>query len=260
MKDLFRILISITLLTLIGCASSGGGGDDNGIESDVTVTPIGNKLAETNVKLGVGYFQQGNYEYALIKFRKAIDIDDSLPSAHYAIALLYDKLGKPQTARKHFVRAIEIDPAYSDAHNAFGAFLCDLGEYDKAEKSFLKALKNPLFRSKALVHTNAGICAVKAKSHDRAEKHLRILLQANPKNAVALYNMALVNFESQQYLQARAYSQRYSAVAKATPQTLWLGARIERKLGDKNAIARYGFSLKQLFPDSNEAKLFRDSQ
>lgn len=253
--------ILLTLVLTSACSTTGGGnvaGVDD--EADLIIVPKGNRLAETNVKLGVGYFQQGNYEYALKKFRKALEIDDNLPNGHYAIALLYDRLGRKQAAAKHFERALEINPQYSDAYNAYAAFLCRKGEYDNADEKFRKALANPLYRSHALVRLNAGLCAMRAGKPDRAENYFRNLLKTNPNTPTALYQMAKINFDAKRYLQARAYIQRFGVASKYTAKSLLLGIKIERILGGKNALAKYALILQRKFPDSDEARELLQSE
>jgi len=244
-----------------GCSTSGGTTDDGDTEAaELRVTPQGNQLAETNVKLGVGYFQQGNYEYALKKFRKALAIDDQLPNGHYAIALLYDRLGKPNAARQHFERAIELNPQYSDAYNAYAAFLCRKEDYVNADKNFRKALTNPLYRSQQLVRINAGLCAVRATNYKPAEDYFRAALQRNPKLQTALFQMAKLHVATNRHLQARGYIQRYAAVGKHTAESLLLGVKIERVLGDKDALAKYALLLQKRFPDSDEARELLESE
>lgn len=253
---LFYLSIALAGSGLVGCSTTG---ESSSTEGGLRVAPEGDKLAVTNVKLGVGYMQKGSYEYALAKFRRAIEIDSSYPDAHYAIALLYEKLGRPEAAKQHFEEAISLNPSYSDAYNAYATFLCRRQEYEAADEQFRKALQNPLYRTPQLVQINAGICSVNAKQYERAEGYFRKVLQANPKQPVALYQMAKLNYESGRYLQARAYMQRFTAVSRPTPQGLWLGVRIERKLGDKGAAASYALSLRKQFPDSDEAQLLRES-
>jgi len=251
------LVLSVLIFTS-GCSSSGGnvaGGEQgDGSEEEIYIAPKGNRLAETNVKLGVVYFQQGNYEYALVKFRKALELDDSLPNGHYAIALLYDHLGKPQTAIKHFERSIEINPQYSDALNAYAAFLCRKKEYDRADVKFRRALANPLYRSHALVRMNAGLCAMRAGKLDKAENYFRNLLQSNPNTPTALYQMSKINFDTERFLQARGYIQRFAALGNHTAKSLLLGVKIERILGGKNARAKYALILQRKFPDSDESR------
>ncbi len=252
-KSIYTVLILFGLVLASGCSTSGGSVEEGG-EEELIVRSKGNRLAETNVKLGVGYFQQGNYEYALKKFRKALEIDDNLPNGHYAIALLYDRLGKPQAATRHFERAIEINPQYSDAYNAYAAFLCRKKEYDRAEEKFRKALTNPLYRSHDLVRVNAGLCSMRAGKPEQAEKYFRDLLKGHPNNLTSLYQMAKINFDAQRFLQARGYIQRFASAGKHTAASLLLGVKIERILGGKNALAKYALILQRKFPDSDEAR------
>jgi type IV pilus assembly protein PilF len=72
--------------------------------------------------------------------------------------------------------------------------------------------------------------------------------------------MAAISYEDAQYLPARAYLQRYLVVARHTARSLWLGIRIERKLGDVDAVASYALALSNRFPESDEARLLRESE
>lgn len=249
------MLVSVTSL-IMACTTTGSGTTVEG-EGDLSVRPKGDKLARTNVQLGVGYMQQGNYEFALSKLRKALEIEETLPEGHYAIALLYERLDKPQHARRHFERAVDLDSHYSDAHNAFAVFLCRNEEYEAADKHFKDAIKNPLYRTPQQAQLNAGVCMLKSTLPDRlqrAENYFRDVLQRQANQPQALVNMSKVSLEQGQDLRARAYLQRYLDVGKHTPETLWLGILIERKLGDKNALASYSLLLKKNFPDSDEAR------
>ena len=71
--------------------------------------------------------------------------------------------------------------------------------------------------------------------------------------------MAKLSFETGRYLPARGYLQRYVAAAKHTAESLWLGIQIEQQLGDKDAISSYALLLKNTFPDSDQARLLRES-
>jgi ATP-dependent protease ClpP protease subunit len=61
-------------------------------------------------------------------------------------------------------------------------------------------------------------------------------------------------------LQARAFLQRYTAVASPTASVLWLGYRIETALGDTSAAQEYGRRLKADFAVSTETGLLLDAE
>ena len=217
-------------------------------------------LAETNVKLGIGYLQQGQRELALSKLRRALELDPSLPSAHNALAIVYDQLGEVGLAEQHYRRAVSLGPQDSSSHNNYGTFLCKRNELDKAEEQFLLAIKNPLYETPEFAYENAGLCALRKPDLEKADKYFRTALQLNPKLPSSLYQMAQLNLDRGEYLPARAYMQRYTSVAKHNAQSLWLGVRIERALGDKNAVASYALLLKSNFPDSDEARQLQESE
>jgi type IV pilus assembly protein PilF len=61
-------------------------------------------------------------------------------------------------------------------------------------------------------------------------------------------------------MQARAYLQRYSAIAQLNARALWLGVQIERQLGDRDAEASYALQLQKNFPDSQQTKQLLESK
>jgi type IV pilus assembly protein PilF len=72
--------------------------------------------------------------------------------------------------------------------------------------------------------------------------------------------MSVISYDVARYLPARAYLQRYLEIGRHTPQSLWLGIRIERELGDKDALASYTLQLENGFPDSTEAGLLSSGE
>ena len=82
-------LIVASSVVLSACSSTGRSSD--------TLTPTADRpdtLAETNVKLGIGYMQQGKPDLALGRLQRALELEPNLASGHNAIAILYEQLGK----------------------------------------------------------------------------------------------------------------------------------------------------------------------
>jgi type IV pilus assembly protein PilF len=254
------VLPIAALLTVTGCATSGSTGNSPTISQQQASIDRPDTLAETNVKLGIGYLQQGQKELALSRLQRALQLDPNLPSAHNAIAILYDQLGEEGLAAQHYQRAVSLDPQDSRAHNNYGRFLCNRNEYAAAEEQFLLAVKNPFYETPDLAYENAGLCALRVPDLPKGEEYFRTALKLNPKLPSSLYQMASIHFNRSDYLPARAYLQRYENVAKPTAATLWLGIRIERVLGDKNAEASYAVALRSNFPDSEEARKLAESE
>ncbi|ADE14265.1 type IV pilus biogenesis/stability protein PilW [Nitrosococcus halophilus Nc 4] len=256
MKLVFTGVLAIILLGLGGCASTSTSSSQTQASS---ASVDGARAARINVQLGVEYFKQGELEQALKKLERAIGQDPNLPSAHNALALLKQRLGQVEEAEKHFQRAIKLDSSYSEAQNNYGVFLYSQGRYREAETHFLEAVKNPLYGTPELAYENAAMAAQKQSELDKAEDYYLKALQIEPRLPKSLYRMAEINFNQGHYQQAHEYLQRYRAVARHTSQSLWLGIKIERELGNEDAVSSYALLLRQNFPDSQEAQLLRES-
>ena len=240
-------LLLLTLALLAGC--SGGGSVRPNVPS--------NEVAETNLNLGIEYMRRGDYETALEKLDRAYQADPRYYAVHNAYGLLYQRLGNPEQAERHFRKALSLKNNDSLTRNNYGLFLCQRGRYQEAEEQFLKAAENPLYETPAVAISNAGSCAKQSGDMEKAERYFRRALKINPKIPAALKQMSQLSFENENYLSARAYLQRYLENAKHTAETLWLGIRIERHLGDKDAESSYGLLLRNNFPDSEEAALYK---
>lgn len=211
------------------------------------------------VRLAVVYMQRDKLGVALQNIKKAISVDPNNGEAHNVMALIYSRLGETDLAEKHFKRSKQLQPKNPYTLNAYGSFLCGQKKYKEADEQFNLALKNPLYTTPEVALTNAGVCARRANDMDKAEAYLRKALQHNGGFSMALFQLAQLSFDSGDSIAAREFLNRYHKVAKFTPQSLWLAIQIERKLGDKNAVASYSLQLRGSFPDSTEVKLLRDS-
>lgn len=239
-------IVLLVLLLAAGCSSS-----PKKYESHRD-TP-----ADINAKLGLSYMQQGDYDVALEKLKKALEQDpDSVAAQHY-IAELYKQLNNHELAEQHYKKALKLAPDDPAIQNNFGVFLCDRKRYDEAEKHFMLAAKISSYRRPDEAYENAGLCALRIPDAARAEKHFRQALEINPLLPNSLYQMALLNFTAAQYLPARGFLQRYAAFAPPTPQTLWLAVRVERALDNTTLADQYAAELRTKFPQSQEAAELR---
>ncbi len=240
------ISLALGLIWLAGCTT----------EPVVPEMPR-DQLAIQYIQLGVGYMQKGNYELALVRLKRAIEVDPKSAQAHNVLGLLYENLGENEKAEQHFAQAVRLDPDLSSARNNFGGFLCRLGRTDEAEAQFQAALQNPVYARPEIAYTNAGLCMQQAGQLERAERYLRDALQKDPRIPPALLQMSQISFQTGRYLPARAYLQRYQEVGPATAESLWLGYRIENLLGDQTEASTYAMRLQEDFPDSQEVRMLQ---
>jgi len=233
-------------LSLLGCAS-------------VEEQRAKMKVADTNMRLGVGYLKQGRIEEALLKLKKALEAAPDLIPAHSAIALVYEQLGDNENAETHFLSALDLGPNDGRIHNNYAAFLCRTGKPLDAEPHFLQAIRSPGYRTPERALENLGMCAMQIPDLDKAETYLRKALQMDPKLPGALLQMARVSVQKKRFLSGRAYLQRLQEVAPLGPEALWLGIQVEQKLGDEVTARRYELELRRKYPDSVEARKLLES-
>lgn len=222
--------------------------------------PTVNRLAALHTQLGIGYLREGRNELAFRKLSKALEVQSDYSGAHNAIALLYERLGQEERAGKHFRAAIEYAPQDSSARNNYGSYLCRRGFVDEALEQFEAAVSNPLYEVPGNALTNAGLCLYRSERAADAETYLRRALRQNPRQISALLAMSEITASSGRELSARGYLERFLENGKHNSQSLWLGVRIERKLGDLNAASSYALLLKANYPDARETRLLLESE
>jgi type IV pilus assembly protein PilF len=237
-----RILILFTMIFLAACVSS----TEKSPES-------ARKAAETNAALGRNYMDRGQYEIALEKLKRAVANDKTYAPAHTLLGVLYERIGKQEEAGKEYKLAVHYDPADGDTNNNYGAYLCARGKPAEAEKYFIAAVEDPFYDTPAIAMANAGSCALQRGDLDNAETFLRQSLDYDGKLGSALLPMAEVSYLKGQYLQARAFLQRFEAQGVMDEQSLVLGYEIETKLGAEKSANRYRLELEERFPGSAQA-------
>lgn len=252
MNTLRSVWLCVSLLALTACAGDGG---------TVGNRATDNEAAIANMNLGVGYLQQGNVELAIERLRRALAQDPELVEAHSAIAFAYDQIGSLEEAETHFRRATQIDEDDGAAANAYAAFLCNRGNrWAEAEPYFRRAAADLDYTTPEVAMTNAGICARDAGELEKAEESFRAALARNPRYADALLNMLELTYQRGEYLQARAFVQRYLAVRPATAPLLWTCFNIERELNNAAGAERCATQLRNGFQGSPELAQLEEQQ
>ena len=216
--------------------------------------------ARIHTELGMAYHGNNQMSVALEEFKEALAADPNFAPAHNQIGLVYMALNEDKLARQSFERALKIDPADSSANNNYGMFLCQRKRDQEAFKYFMTALKNPLYSTPENAYTNAGICASLQGDDVRAEDWLRKALALQPNQPQALYYLAEVSFKRGELKTARSLLTRHLRLGQPSADALWLGARIENRLGDSTALASYGTQLKNRYPNAAQTRAFNEGK
>nr|VFK34760.1 MAG: type IV pilus assembly protein PilF [Candidatus Kentron sp. MB]VFK76930.1 MAG: type IV pilus assembly protein PilF [Candidatus Kentron sp. MB] len=248
---LLRVSAALPPVLLIGCVAT---------PSAIDEARRGGDLAELHTQLAVAYLEQGEYEFARERIDRALAMRPDYPGAHNALGSWYRHFDRLEKAEWHYRRAIAVNPVYAEAYHDLGVLLCITGRESDALAYFAKAIATSRAQEREMALSNAGDCAYLAGDLPKAETYLRRALSRNMKLSGPLLTMAALSLSKGEGLSARRYLQRYLGIDGHSPRSLWLGIRIERLLGNRNAVLSYALLLKTHYPNSRETRLFRKSE
>jgi len=119
------------------------------------------------------------YARAKAYARKALELDESVPSAHASLAwslFIYD--WDWEGAEREFRRAIELNPRYASAHQWFAFLLASRGEHDAALLEGHTALE--LEPASVSIRRGVAWLSYYARRYDLARNHMARAIEMNP--------------------------------------------------------------------------------
>lgn len=256
-----RLLIVLSLaIVLAGCAAGGGNPDMVGNLGGNSSTDLGTvgdvgaprERARVHTELGAAYYEIGNIAVALEELRIAIGADSTYAPAHSVLGLVQMDLKENDLAQASFQRALQLAPSDPDANHNYAWFLCQTGREEQSLRFFLAAVRNPLYATPAKSYALAGVCAVRRNNEKEGIEYLERALRLDPGYLLAMINLAQLRYRRGEMEAARALVAEFNKLIDPTAESLWLAARIERRLGDKNAETNFANQLRRRFSGSRE--------
>jgi type IV pilus assembly protein PilF len=254
----------LALLLLAGCTTTtqvirpGGDSAPAPVERRNPADPAEiERRARLRLELAGLYFSRGQTSTALDEVKQAIAAKPDMPEAYSLRGLILASMGDLQGAEESFRRALQLNPRDADAMHNYGWFLCQQRRYDDAELQFRNAMAQPQYGETVRTLLAQGVCQARAGRWAEAERTLSRSYELDPANPVTAYNLAEVLMRRGELERARFYVRRINAVPEyVSAQSLWLAARIERRLGNTEAVADLGRQLRDRYPQSTETLQF----
>ena len=100
----------------------------------------GMRSSRDEFERGTAAVQAGRMEEGIVALKRALELDPSLPGAHFNLGAAYRSLGNPDEALAAFRRAAEVAPTFAEAHLNIGSVLREQRELEQAECSLKAAL------------------------------------------------------------------------------------------------------------------------
>ena len=247
-------------LLLHGCAAPGPGANPGGsaAASDgkewITSSdePEVRKRARLRLELAAGYFEQGQLTVALDEVKQALAIDPAYAPAFNLRGLIYMRLDEPRLAEASFQQALRLAPRDPDSWHNLGWLQCQDKRYTDAMRSFGAALQAPVYAAAARTWMAQGICQARAGLTAEAERSLARSFELDASNPITIYNLADLLMQRGELTRAQFYIRRLNSSELANAESLWLGARIEHRLNNREGVRQLGEQLRRRFPESRE--------
>ncbi len=215
------------------------------------------RRANVRLELAGLYFQRGQGETALEEVNRALAAKADLPSAHNLRGLILASLDQPVAAEKAFQRALQLAPEDGATLHNYGWFLCQQRRFSEGDTQFNAAMAQPQYRDTPRTYLAQGVCQARAGQWGDAERSLSRSYELDPANPMTAFNLAEVLLRRGELERARFYVRRINSVpAQVSAQSLWLAARIERRLGNVGAVQDLGNQMRERFLQSPETLLF----
>jgi len=215
------------------------------------------KRSRARLELASAYFGRGETKTALEQVKVSLAADPNYGDAYNLQGLIYAAIGDQALAEGSFRQALQLNARDADAMHNYAWYLCQLKRYPESTAMFQQALAVPQYRGVTRTLLAQGVCQAYAGQLAEAEATLTRAYQLDSANPFTATNLSEVLYRRGEYERARFYIRRVNAQPDvANAQTLWLAARIENKLGNRQGAFDFGAQLRNRFPTSREAALF----
>ena len=145
----------------------------------ISISTFSQKEIENLVKEGIVLHDKGEFDKAIGKYKKALEIDSISPIVNYEIALSYFSKGNYENAIKHSNIILSKSNKYMlEAYMVYGSALDMMGKTKESIDLFKKAIKET--EGNYLLYYNLGLNYFKIEDFNNAEENILLALDLNP--------------------------------------------------------------------------------
>jgi TolB-like protein/predicted Zn-dependent protease len=162
--------------------------------------------------------------------RKALELDDNLPEAHFSMGQYQRDLWQWQEAEREFQRAMQLNPNSSHAHSGYSGVLSLLGRHDEAILEDKRAKE--LDPVGIVINTVAGRTLHYAGRNDEAIEQLKKTIELDPRAPFAYVRLADVYVTKGKYQDAVGQYQMAIELGSASSEAKVRLAAAYAKMGE----------------------------
>jgi type IV pilus assembly protein PilF len=257
-KNLSIFFILLHFLWLGGCVQQP---IENGMSAQAN-SDRAFQSAKIHTELAAEYFYLGQLDVALEEVNEALNAQSNYALAYNLLGLINMTLNENSKALDNFEHAIRMAPNNPEIHNNFGWFLCQRfpQRMDQAINHFMTAARDPLYSTREMSYTNAGICETKRLKFNEAQIFFQKALSIQPNYSPALIGLIDTDFQRGNLIDAQSKLVLFLQNNTPTPESLLMAIKIEQAMGNQLAVDSYIFQLQKHFPESKEAAAIREGK
>ena len=248
--------VGLAACALLGCAASGTVKPEDvpGSAAEAEV----HRLAKTRLQLAALHFEEGRVDVALGEVTQALQAYPRYVDAFNLKGWIHLSQRDFEAANDSFVRALALRPNDTDTLYNLGWLQCQQKKFALADSNFTASLEAPRAGGASMVRAwlAKGVCLRQAGKPEQALAALEKAHEMDPSNPAIVYNFSEALYTLGQSERARFYVRRLNNGQWASAESLWLGMKIERRLGDGVAMRQLADQLNKRFPNSKEWQRF----
>lgn len=244
----------ICIAALQGCAANNSAALRES-EADL-VTPSdeseARRRARIRLELAANYFELGQTAVALDEVKQSLAADPSYADALNLRGLIFMRLNDLAQADDSFRRALALRGNDANLLHNYGWLLCQQQKYADADQYFGRAIATPTYMARGKTLMARGLCQSRAGQLAEAEQSFLKAYEMDAANPVVAYQLSSLLLRRNELTRAQFYIRRLNNSELANAESLWLGIKVERALGDSVAMRQLAGQLRKRFPESRE--------
>jgi len=239
------LTLGVLAVLLAGCVT-----ENTGVPEPATKEA----RVQAQINLARGYLESDDKTRAREPLERALEIDPGSADALGLLAVFYQGEEEPELAEQFYKRALRADAEHAPNLNNYAGLLYSQGRYREALAPLKTLVGNTSYRGRATAYESLGLTQLQVGNVAEARAAFARALALNPTLADSNLELADLAYRESDYATAATHYELFRARARQTPRSLCLGANLARAQGDADQQASYAIALKNLYPDSPEAR------
>jgi type IV pilus assembly protein PilF len=238
---MLKFITILCFFLLASCASS---------------SPDKTDRANLHQRIGLSYYETGNYPLALKEFKTAYELDPKNPAILNNLGLVYFHRERYDLAEQHVRKALAMNSEYTDARNNLARILIELKKYDEAEKELKLVIDDLTYTGIDRGYMNLGLLYFNQGEFQKARESFLKTVGLQKESCTANTYLGKSHFELKNYPKAAEILDNAIGFCQtsAYDEPHYYSALTYYRLGEtEKSLARFEEILK-LYPNG----VFRD--